>query len=187
MRGMKRTNAVMNLQEKLSRPVYSKTEKGVEMDERWSQALGSMTYGIYVLTTCHEEKINGMIASWVSQISYDPPLVMVAVHPNRYSHQFIQQTGSFALHILSRNQKDFLTRFKGPDPEAKFASISWERGKTGCPILKECIGYLECVARARYAPGNHSIFVGEIVNARILSNEDPLTTLDYEGFYTGKE
>lgn len=156
------------------------------MDERWFQALGSMTYGIYVLTTYHEEKINGMIASWVSQVSYDPALVMVAVHPNRYSHHFIQQSGSFALHLLARNQKDFLSSFKGPDPEAKFASIPWARGKTGCPILKECIGYLECAVRERYAPGNHSLFIGEIVDARIFSHEDPLTTLDYEGFYTGK-
>jgi len=156
------------------------------MDERWFQTLGSMTYGIYVLTTYHEEKINGMIASWVSQVSYDPALVMVAVHPNRYSHHFIQQSGSFALHLLTRNQKDFLSRFKGPDPEAKFASIPWARGKTGCPILKECIGYLECAVRERYAPGNHSLFIGEIVDARIFSHEDPLTTLDYEGFYTGK-
>lgn len=156
------------------------------MDERWFQTLGSMTYGIYVLTTYHEEKINGMIASWVSQVSYDPALVMVAVHPNRYSHHFIQQSGSFALHLLARNQKDFLSRFKGPDPEAKFASIPWARGKTGCPILKECIGYLECAVRERYAPGNHSLFIGEIVDARIFSHEDPLTTLDYEGFYTGK-
>ncbi|MEJ2286300.1 MAG: flavin reductase, partial [Desulfobacterales bacterium] len=38
-----------------------------------------MTYGIYVLTSCHQQEINGMIASWVSQVSYTPPLIMVAV------------------------------------------------------------------------------------------------------------
>jgi len=156
------------------------------MDERWLQALGRMTYGIYVLTTSHEEKINGMIASWVSQISYDPPLVMVAVHPNRYSHQLVRQSGHFALHLLSRSQKDFLGRFKGPDPEAKFASIPWERGKTGCPILKECLGYLECRVRETLTPGNHSVFIGDIVDAQIFSNEEPLTTLDYEGTYVGR-
>jgi flavin reductase (DIM6/NTAB) family NADH-FMN oxidoreductase RutF len=156
------------------------------MDERWLQALGSMTYGIYVLTTHHEEKINGMIASWVSQISYDPPLVMVAVHPNRYSHQLIRQGRSFALHLLSKSQKDFLSRFKGPDPEAKFASVEWAPGRTGCPILKECLGYLECLVRENYAPGNHSLFIGEIVEAQLFSHEDPLTTLDYEGVYVGR-
>ena len=87
--GIRRTSVVMSSQGKPSRGVRRKTERGAKMDERWLQALGSMTYGIYVLTTHHEEKINGMIASWVSQISYDPPLVMVAVHPNRYSRQLI--------------------------------------------------------------------------------------------------
>lgn len=156
------------------------------MDERWLQTLGRMTYGIYVLTTSHDDKINGMIASWVSQISYDPPLVMVAVHPNRYSHMLIQKSGRFALHLISRSQKDLLNRFKGPDPEAKFASIQWVRGKTGCPILRECLGYLECRVRENLTPGNHSLFIGEIVDAQLFSNEDPLTTLDYEGTYVGK-
>jgi flavin reductase (DIM6/NTAB) family NADH-FMN oxidoreductase RutF len=131
------------------------------MDERWLQALGSMTYGIYVLTTHHEGTINGMVASWVTQISYDPPLVMVAVHPNRYSHQLIQQSGTFALHLLSKDQKDFLSRFK-------------------------CLGYLECSVRESYAPGNHSLFIGEIVEAKLFSHDDPLSTLDYEGMYLGK-
>jgi len=73
------------------------------MDERWLHALRNMTYGIYVLTTAHEEKINGMIASWVSQVSYDPPLIMVAVHPNRYSNGMIRESGAFVLHILSES------------------------------------------------------------------------------------
>lgn len=127
-----------------------------------------------------------MIASWVSQISYDPPLLSVAVHPNRYSHHLIQKSGSFALHLLHRDQTDFLTRFKGPDPKAKFAATEWVRGKTGSPILKQCLGYVDCVLREHYAPGNHSLFIGEIVDGQLFSHEDPLSTLDYEGAYVGK-
>jgi flavin reductase (DIM6/NTAB) family NADH-FMN oxidoreductase RutF len=76
-----------------------------------------------------------MIASWVSQISYDPPLITVAVHPNRYCHHLVRQSGCFALHSLARSQMDLLSHFKGPDPEAKFAAVQWESGTTGCPIL----------------------------------------------------
>ncbi len=157
------------------------------MDEKWLQTLGNMTYGIYVMTTHHRDEINGMIASWVSQVSYDPALVAVAVHKNRHSHRLIEQSGNFALHLLARNQKDLLSHFKGPDPQAKFAALQWEKGKTGCPILKKCLGYLECTVRAKYAPGNHTVFIGEIVDAKIFSNEAPLSTLDYEGVYIGKE
>ncbi|MFH1349711.1 MAG: flavin reductase family protein [Pseudomonadota bacterium] len=155
------------------------------MKKIWLETLGKMTYGIYVLTACFEGTINGMIASWVSQASYDPPLVMVAVHPHRYSHELIQKSGHFALHLLSRDQKALLSRFKGPDPKAKFASIKWTEGQTGCPILMECLGYAECVVRHTYAPGNHTLFVGEMVGANIFSHEEPMSTLDYDGVYIG--
>ncbi len=69
------------------------------MQEGWIKTLGKMTYGIYVLTSFHKKEVNGMIASWVSQISYDPLLIMAAVHPNRYSHQLIEKSGCFALFL----------------------------------------------------------------------------------------
>ena len=144
-----------------------------------------MTYGIYVLTSHFGDTINGMIASWVSQISHEPPLVMAAVHPNRYSHELIKKSGHFALHLLSRNQVHLLSHFKGSDPKAKFASLPWKRGKTGCPILLECLGYMECMVRKRYDPGNHTLFIGEVIDAKILSQKEPLSTLDYDGIYVG--
>lgn len=156
------------------------------MKEEWTRALGKMTYGIYVLTTYDQEEINGMIASWVSQVSFDPLLIMVAVHPNRYSHQLIEQSDCFALHILDKGQRQLLSRFKGPDPQAKFSSLEWEKGKTGCPILKECIAYFDCQVKTSYAPGNHTLFIGEVLDGRILSHGDPLGTVDYGGVYLGQ-
>ena len=148
--------------------------------------MAHMTYWIYVLTTQFEDTINGMIASWVSQISYDPPLFMVAVHPNRYSHELLAQSGHFALHILAREQKDLLAHFKGPVAAEKFASIAWNYGVTGCPILTDCIGFMECRITQSLAPGNHTVFVGEVVNAVFSTEKTPLCTLDYEGCYLGK-
>lgn len=145
-----------------------------------------MTYGIYVLTTRFENTINGMIVSWVSQVSYEPPLFMVAVHPNRYSHDLLSQSGYFALHILSKKKKDLIERFKGPDAAEKFASLPWKDGVTGCPILGDCIGCLECFTTQSIRPGNHTIFFGEVVHAVFNGGEAPLCTLDYESSYLGK-
>lgn len=157
------------------------------MEKIWIQALGKMTHGIYVLTTFYEDEINGMIASWVSQVSYDPPLIMVAIHPKRYSHYLIEQSGLLALHILTKKQADYLSRFKGTDQKDKFSSLQWGKGTTGCPILKECVAYLECKVKASCKPGNHTLFCGEVVDAKILSDEEPFSTLDYEGQYLGKD
>ena len=156
------------------------------MKDEWIQALKSMTYGIYVLTSFYEEEINGMIASWVSQVSYDPLLIMVAVHPNRYSHNLIAKSGYFALHVLAADQSNLLGRFKGPDPKAKFSSIQWQRGRTGCPILSDSMAYFECRVTAEYTPGNHTLFLGEVLAARVIGKGNVLSSLDYDGVYLGK-
>ena len=156
------------------------------MKDDWIQALGNMTYGIYVLTSFYQEEINGMIASWVSQVSYDPLLIMIAVHPNRYSHNLIAKSGCFALHVLAADQSNLMDRFKGPDPKAKFSSIEWQRGRTGCPLLKECMAYFECRVTAEYTPGNHTLFLGEVLEANVLAKGNILSSLDYNGIYLGK-
>ena len=156
------------------------------MKKDWIKALGTMTHGIYVLTSFYEEAINGMIASWVSQVSYDPLLIMVAVHPNRYSHKLITKSGCFALHVLAADQSNLMGRFKGPDPEAKFSSIRWRPGRTGCPLLNDCLAYFECRVTAEYTPGNHTLFLGEVLEAQRIVAGNALSTLNYDGLYLGK-
>ena len=157
------------------------------MEKALLKTLGKMIYGLYIVTSFYKKEVGGMVASWVSQVSYGPPMVMVAVHPNRFSHHLIDKSGYFALHLLSRNQKDLLERFKGPDPPAKFESISWSRGKMGSPILASCLAYVECEVKARYRPGNHTLFVGEVIDVHAFSDKETLSTFDYAGVYLGKD
>lgn len=157
------------------------------MEKEWLTALGQMACGIYVLTTRCEHVINGMIASWVTQVSHDPPLIVVAIHPNRYSHNLILKSGVFALHAIDRSQKKLLKRFKGPDPLKKFNGISWKTGITGVPILETCIASFELAVKERHPMGNHTLFVGEVVTCSFQSPGTPLSTLDYEGMYVGKD
>ena len=157
------------------------------MNDSCTKIMCEMTYGIYVLTVRYKDAINGMIASWVSQISFDPQLVSVAIHPNRYSHDLVSKSGSFALHIIDRKQKQLLANFKGPDPAAKFASLKWRDGITGCPILSYCIGSMECRVVQTLSPGNHTLFIGEVVDTVFNGKQTPLSTLDYDGCYMGKD
>jgi flavin reductase (DIM6/NTAB) family NADH-FMN oxidoreductase RutF len=157
------------------------------MQDGWKKALGQMTYGIYVLTSRHEDAVNGMIASWVSQVSYEPLLIMAAVHPNRYSHRLIEQSGSFTLHVIDRRRKDFLSHFKGPDPKAKLASVQWKHGLTGCPVLQDCLAYLECRVKTAHSPGNHTLYIGEVVAAESLNTGMPFSSMDYDGIYLGRK
>ena len=156
------------------------------MENTWQRAFSQMTNGIYVLTTRHEDKINGMIASWVTQVSYAPPLILVAVHPNRYSCALIASGAAFALHVISHTQSEMIDRMMGPDPANKFSGISTKPGQTGCPVLEQCLCWFECKVTAQYKPGNHELFIGQVVNAGVNASGRPLSTHDCEGTYTGR-
>ena len=98
------------------------------MQEEWKKALGTMTYGIYGLTTFYKDEINAMIASWVSQVSYDPLLIMAAVHQNRFSHRLIEQSDCFALHALTRSASGFSAALQGIRFEGKIHRTSMAPG-----------------------------------------------------------
>jgi len=156
------------------------------MEDLWPSIIGTITNGIYVLTAGYKDGISGMIVSWVSQASYDPPLIMAAVHPNRYCHDLIKQSGCFALHILSRSQSDLVQRFSAPDSREKFKNIPWRKGEIGCPVLESCIARVECHVVESYHPGNHTLFIGQVRAVHVFSAETPLSTLDFQGTYLGK-
>jgi len=157
------------------------------MQPAWQNAFSRMAYGIYVLTTQHETVINGMIISWVSQVSHDPPLIMAALHPNRFSCSLMKKSGHFALHVIAKSQKDLIDQFRVPKPSEKFADIDWQTGMTGCPVLKDCLAWFECKIKETYQPGNHCLFVGEVVHAGCSGEASPLCTLDYEAVYSGRK
>lgn len=156
------------------------------MKEKWIRAFGTMTYGIYILTTAQDERMNGMVASWVTQVSYDPPLIAVAVHNNRLSHKLIEESGRFALHVLGEDQKEMISRFMASDPDTKFSGIDWKAGRLGCPILEHCVAFFECTLNTRIQPGNHTIFIGEVVAVGEIADKQPLATRDFRGQYIGK-
>ena len=110
---------------------------------------------------------------------------MAAVHPNRYTHGLIEKSGHFALHVVDYTEDKMVGRMMGPDPREKFAGLDWESGKTGCPILKDCMAWFECRVSDIFRPGNHTMFVGKVVHAGSVSSGRPLTTLDCEGTYLG--
>ncbi len=87
---------------------------------------------------------------------------------------------------VADTQADFLSRFKGADVSAKFTGINWTPGKTGSPILSDCLAYLECELKTHYRPGNHTLFIGEVIAADVFAHQKPFTTREYDGVYLGK-
>lgn len=152
-----------------------------------SRVLRDFCYGLYVLTSHKAKEVNGITASWVSQISFDPPLVMVAIDRSRYTHQMIEASGVFAINILRDDQEDLAKHFIIPHWKLgnKFKGIPYRLGVTGSPILESASAYLECRVIQKYVPGDHTLFVGEVIEASPLLEGRTLCVMDTPLSYAG--
>lgn len=125
-----------------------------------------------VLVTCigKESKPNIITLAWVMPTSSNPPLVALSISPKRYSDRLIRESGEFIINIPTvellqqviacgtisgRNRDKFKETCLTP-AQAK---------KVKAPIIKECIAHLECTLQELFATGDHTIFVGKIVEA----------------------
>src|SRR6476646_2144 len=73
--------------------------------------LGRIPSGIYILTARHAEQETGMLASWVMQAGFDPPMVSVAVRQGRYVGQWLTAGSPFVLNVVAQGQKSLLSHF----------------------------------------------------------------------------
>lgn len=130
----------------------------------------ALVHGVYVVTTRLGDRVNGMTASWVAQVSLKPLLVMVSIAPPRYSHDLIKESGVFAINVLRPDQVDLGKRFgyKSGRQVDKFAGLDWLAAATGAPILPQAYAYLDCKLTDTFTAGDHTLFIGEVVEAKIL-------------------
>lgn len=133
--------------------------------------------GVTVVTTLSgDEAWHGMTASSFSSVSLDPPLVSICLSRNLYSHQLIADSGIFGVNVLAKDQTDVGQRFAGMDPgvEDRFAGESWTTAVTGVPLLDSALGWFDCRVVHAYPGGDHTIFVGEVLQGHAARKSAPL-------------
>lgn len=134
------------------------------------------------------ETVNGFTLSWTTQASFKPPLIVIGVRQDSQSHTMITESQVFAVSFLERSQKDIAELFFKPQSGTgqRFGSVEYELGPiTGCPILKDALGYVECQVKGHLAGGDHSIFMGEVIAAKTFREGDPLWLKDTPWQYGG--
>jgi flavin reductase (DIM6/NTAB) family NADH-FMN oxidoreductase RutF/CheY-like chemotaxis protein len=132
----------------------------------------SITNGVYIVTVSDQGQINGVTTPWVSQLSYDPPMVMVAIAPLRKCHEMITNSGQFSLNILASGQVDVAARFAlttGREMD-KFEGVVPQRTPAGNPLLSGVFAYIDCELVKTVAVGDHSLFVGEVIGAEVIDS-----------------
>jgi flavin reductase (DIM6/NTAB) family NADH-FMN oxidoreductase RutF len=134
-------------------------------------------HGLYICGVKDGEELNGFTASWVMQASFKPPLVVNCVKSDSGSHAMIANSGVFALSFLDSEQKDLAAKFFKPRSRVgdKLEDVDFYGGaETGCPIIKDALGYVECKVVGTVQQGDHTVYVGEIIGAGVHREGSPL-------------
>jgi flavin reductase (DIM6/NTAB) family NADH-FMN oxidoreductase RutF len=151
-----------------------------------TEAFRSIPYGIYLLTSRRGTDIFPVIVSWVSQVSFSPPRMMVALRHNRRIISAIREGRFFSLSLLSKEQKVLVARFKDSPLHAGSVDL-WDEGNSpGAPILKGCLVAWRCRLVSTVEGGDHFLFLGEVESVTQAKEGVPLTTLDLGKTYIGQ-
>jgi len=150
-----------------AREAYDRTRRRV---------LWTLPYGLYVVGSRAGDRRNAMTLNWATQLSFEPKLVGVGVEKSALTHELIDQGGVFSLCTVSREDRAIVRKFTKP-VEVNLVTMTmngfaFHDGRSGAPILDQAPGYLDCQVRQRVDAGNHSFFVGEVVDAGFQADED---------------
>lgn len=147
--------------------------------DRTAQAVGRLVGSLCVLSCRRGEVKSGMLASWVSQATFTPPGLTVAVARDRAMESMTHVGDRFVLNILEEGKqlrKHFMKRF---DPgEDRFANLSTTEASNGCLILDDALAYLECEVKNRMECGDHWVIYAQVENGNLLHSEG-ITAVHY--------
>lgn len=139
-----------------------------EVDARRLLGGGPVT----LVTTAWRGNYNVMPAVFVTPLSFDPPLIGLAVHPSRHTHDMIKYSEEFALNIPGRellHHCQYLGSVSGRDADKlELTKLPTFRArKVDAPLLEGCVGYIECGVEDALTTGDHTLFVGKVVAAQV--------------------
>ncbi|MCI0351743.1 MAG: flavin reductase family protein [Acidobacteriales bacterium] len=158
-------------------------------DRTVHEALRQIPYGLYVIGVRGkgDGEMNALTASWVTQCSFDPPLIMVAVRRPSRSYDLVNTGRVFSLNLIDKSERRIVRILERPFRSAgdKLGRVGHVEEDTGAPILRRAFAYVECRVRSIYEPGDHALVVGEVVRAAMRGEGKPLMCADLKWHYGG--
>ncbi|HEX2850211.1 MAG TPA: flavin reductase family protein, partial [Acidimicrobiales bacterium] len=129
--------------------------------------------GLFVVGSRAGDRRNAMTANWVIQIGSAPKLVGVSVEKEAVTHDLIAGSRAFVVNLLDRDDRAIVRKFTKP-VEVEGATLNgfaFHDGRTGAPVLDQAVAYIECEVRDELDCGEHTLFVGEVVDAAFQGDE----------------
>ena len=151
--------------------------------EDFKRALSRRASGVAVVTARSGDRIHGMTVSAFTEVSLEPPLVLVCADKSSNTLPVIRAGGVFAINVLARDQHELSNRFAANrDEDKRFEGLEFEVGRTGAPLLRGVAVNIDCRVVAEHDAGDHVIYIGEVQEVRSFDHE-PL--LYFRGAYGG--
>ena len=158
------------------------------MDETAKKSiLRKIPYGLYVIGVKDGASHHAFTGSWFSQCSMKPPRVMLGVRHGTHSLDMIRHGKVFSVNWMSKEDKKVLEQFFKATPATgnRFGDLTYQTKKTGAPVLDKALAFIECEVVHIQEAGDHSVVIGEIVNAEMRSSDSPLIMSDTPWHYGG--
>jgi len=156
--------------------VESDDEK-VEYDKLRRRLLWTFPSGLYVIGSRDGDRRNAMTANWVTQVSFEPKLVAVSIDHVAFTHELIAAGNAFTVNTIDREDRAIVRKFTKP-VEVDLAGMTLNEfpfhdgPATGVPVLDQAVACVECEVRSAVAAGDHTVFIGEVLNAVFQKAED---------------
>lgn len=154
------------------------------------KALFKLSYGVYIISSALDGKYSGQIANTVFQVTSEPPAITVCINKQNRTHDFVSSSKSLAVSVLSESVPMTtigLFGFKSGRDVDKFEKTNYKIGVTGAPVVLDfSIAYFEVKISQSVDCGTHTLFVGEVVDCGVLSDDPPMTYAYYHLVKGGK-
>jgi flavin reductase (DIM6/NTAB) family NADH-FMN oxidoreductase RutF len=139
--------------------------------EQFRCACGLFATGVTIASVLDaQETPHGLTVSSFTSVSLEPPLILICLGHAVTSIELFRESPYFGISVLRSDQRDISERFarKGHD---RFDGLQWERGATAVPLLTGVLAAIECSVERRITAGDHDIFIGRMVRARVSKGE----------------
>ena len=141
------------------------------------QVLRTFTYGLHAVSCANEGEVNVFTANWLTQVSFEPPLIAVSVENTSKSLPMILRSRVLTVNVLRTGGRELagkLGKSALQHPE-KLSGIEYDLGANGCPILHEALAWVACEVRHTAPAGDSTLLVAEVVDVGMLGEGQALT------------
>jgi flavin reductase (DIM6/NTAB) family NADH-FMN oxidoreductase RutF len=132
-------------------------------DARFRLAMSHFASGVTVVTTAHDGRLYGMTVASFASLSLHPPLVIVCIENSVKTHDAIIAAQKFGVSILSSEQTEISSKFASRSDD-RFAGVDVFGGELAVPLITGALTAIECRLHSQLLGGDHTIFVGEVVD-----------------------